>query len=424
MSTEMIVFEDWERVLRETVLAEKQWEWREAVVKFRHWLRETGKEATAEAFREHLAWKKTYLAPEKFEIRRQALRWYWEKGRALQRSVVVGSGSVVGGQTREPASADKIPALRPEGPAGGKRVGPADNRGLAPNNQRPTTNNQMNDVPTKGAADLGGAPWGRKMVACIRARHLAWRTETTYRHWARRWVRFVENPGSGGRKFPNREPGGMENGPDSPRAQDRGGLRIASDSPAGQAGGGLGHSTSNIQHPISNDQMGRKRDPEELTGEDLKEFLSHLAVKERVSAATQRQAMNAGVFLIREVFGKEPGDFGDFARPPRHRNVPAVLSKDEVRRMFEQLSGTARLMAELMYGAGLRLNELLRLRVKDVDLERLQLSVRAGKGNKDRLTMVPKSLEARLREHRERLRELHGQDRAEGQPGVELPEAL
>jgi site-specific recombinase XerD len=73
---------------------------------------------------------------------------------------------------------------------------------------------------------------------------------------------------------------------------------------------------------------------------------------------------------------------------------------------------------------GLRLNELLRLRVKDVDLERLQLSVRAGKGNKDRLTMMPRSLEARLREHRERLRELHGQDRAEGQPGVELPEAL
>jgi len=128
---------------------------------------------------------------------------------------------------------------------------------------------------------------------------------------------------------------------------------------------------------------------EELTGEDLKGFLSHLAVKERVSGATQRQAMNAGVFLIREVFGKDPGDFGDFSRPPRHRNVPSVLSREEVRRIFEQLPGTARLMAELMYGAGLRLNELLRLRVKDVDLERLQLMVRAGKGNKDRTIPLP-----------------------------------
>jgi integron integrase len=161
-----------------------------------------------------------------------------------------------------------------------------------------------------------------------------------------------------------------------------------------------------------------------LTGEDLKGFLSHLAVKERVAGATQKQALNAGVFLLREVYGKDPGDFGDFSRPPRHRNVPTVLSKDEVRRIFEQLPETARLMAELMYGAGLRLSELLRLRVKDVDLERLQLSVHAGKGNKDRLTMVPKSLADRLREHRERLRELHAKDRAEGSPGVELPEAL
>lgn len=165
-------------------------------------------------------------------------------------------------------------------------------------------------------------------------------------------------------------------------------------------------------------------DVEKLTGEDLKAFLSHLAVKERVAGATQKQALNACVFLLREVYGKDPGDFGDFSRPPRHRNVPTVLSKDEVRRMFEQLEGTARLMAELMYGAGLRLSELLRLRVKDVDLERLQLSVHAGKGNKDRLTMVPKSLVERLREHRERLRELHAKDRAEGVPGVELPEAL
>ena len=359
MRDPVVAFEEWEKVLKDTVPVDLQAAYRESVVKFRYWLREKNAAATAEAFKEHLAWKKSYLPPEKFELRRQALRWYWQKGRALRGSAVGGSWPVVGGQTREPASADKIPALRPEGPAGGKRVGPADNRGLAPNNQRPTTNNQMNDVPTRGAADLGGAPWERKMVVCIRARHLAWTTETTYRSWARRLVRFCQ-----------------------PKAA------------------------------------------EDLEGKDVQGFLSHLAVKERVSSATQRQALNAGVFLLREVFRKNPGDFGDFARPPRHLNVPSVLSREECARLFEQLEGTTRLMAELMYGAGLRLNELLRLRIKDMDLERLQLSVRAGKGNKDRLTMIPRSLAGPLRAHRERVRGLHEKDREAGQPGVELPEAL
>ena len=398
MSDDMIVFDDWEDVLRETVPPEKQWEWREAVVKFRYWLWETGKKPTAEVFKEHLAWKQTYLPPVQVEVRRQALRWYWEKGK---KSSIQNSG--VGIQNGNETPRTSIPS-------------PACNRSETVNRELETALT-MSDVPTKGAADLGGAPWEQKMVACIRARHLAWKTETTYRHWARRWVRFMENPATGGRKYPIREPGAPVNGADSPAGQARVGLGNGADSPAGPARGDLkGAVASALPSPAVR--------VEALTGEDLKEFLSHLAVKERVSGATQKQAMNAGVFLIREVFGRDPGDFGDFSRPPRHRNVPSVLSREEVRRIFDQLEGTARLMAELMYGAGLRLNELLRLRVKDVDLERLQLSVRAGKGNKDRLTMVPKSLEGRLREHRERLRELHGQDRAEGQPGVELPEAL
>lgn len=421
MSDEAIVFDDWEDVLRETVPPEKQWEWREAVVKFRYWLWETGKKPTAEVFKEHLAWKQSYLPPKEFELRREALRWYWEKGKksSIQNSEVgIQNGRnppspALPVESREAGTLDSSPVRRAE---------PLPNRPESTIASEPTPGGldfaqDMRDVPTKGAADLGGPPWERKMVACIRARHLAWRTETTYRHWARRWVRFMENPASGGRKYPVRVPGAPENGTDSPTGQARGGLGNGADSPAGPACRDLkGAAASALPSPAVR--------VEELTGEDLKGFLSHLAVKERVSGATQRQAMNAGVFLIREVFGKDPGDFGDFSRPPRHRNVPSVLSREEVRRIFEQLPGTARLMAELMYGAGLRLNELLRLRVKDVDLERLQLMVRAGKGNKDRLTMVPRSLEARLREHRERLRELHGQDRAEGQPGVELPEAL
>ena len=392
MSAERIVLEDWERVLQDTVPADKQALWREAVVKFRYWLRETGRAPTVEAFREHLAWKKSYLPPARYEERRQALRWYWEKG-----GLKSNQKSEAGIQDEKHTESPGHPRVRPPAEM------PADNRTLkaessplvpAPTilDQRPSASRlefarEMTDVPTKGAADLGGPAWEQKMVRRIRSRHLAWKTETTYRHWARRWMRFVQNPEAGGHRLGV----GTKDGPDSPAPQGRGGLDV---------------------------------EVERLTGEDLQAFLSHLAVKDRVSGATQKQALNAGVFLLREVYGKEPGDFGDFSRPPRHRNVPTVLSKDEVRRIFEQLPGTARLMAELMYGAGLRLSELLRLRVKDVDLERLQLSVHAGKGNKDRLTMVPKSLEGRLREHRERLRELHARDRAEGSPGVELPEAL
>ena len=383
MSAEMVVLEDWERVLRDTVPADRQALWREAVVKFRYWLRETGRAPTAEAFKEHLAWKKSYLPPARYEERRQALRWYWEKGarRNIQNSELRIQNDVKpGGQT--PAGVTRAVAPQQGVPCSSENPGEG----------RLEFAREMTDVPTKGAADLGGPAWEQKMVKCIRSRHLAWKTETTYRHWARRWMRFLKSTGHPAAMAADEVPPGF---PASPSSVAPGGAIRA---PAVAV--------------------------ERLTGEDLKGFLSHLAVKDRVSGSTQKQAMNAGVFLLREVYGKDPGDFGDFCRPPRHRNVPTVLSKDEVRRIFERLPGTARLMAELMYGAGLRLSELLRLRVKDVDLERLQLSVRAGKGNKDRLTMVPKSLEGRLREHRERLRELHARDREAGSPGVELPEAL
>ena len=353
MDQPIVEFADWEQALRDTVPADLRQGYREAVVKFRYWMREKGKAATVEAFREHLAWKKSYLQPEEFERRRQALRWYWEKGakRSIQNSGVrIQKGA---GEGRETALAGKMPALRPEDAEGGSR------RGGAPAYSRAGTGNLMTDVPSKGKVDLGGPPWERKLVACIRARHLAWTTEQTYRYWARRLSAFC-----------------------APK-------------PA-----------------------------EELTGDDLRGFLSQLAVKDRVSAATQRQALNAGVFLLREVYRRSPGDFGDFVRAPRHRNVPSVLSREECVRLFEPLEGTTRLMAELMYGAGLRLSELLRLRVKDVDLERLQLSVRAGKGNKDRLTMVPRSLAPRLREHRDRLLALYQADREAQLPGVALPEAL
>jgi integron integrase len=159
-------------------------------------------------------------------------------------------------------------------------------------------------------------------------------------------------------------------------------------------------------------------------GAAVRAFLTKLAVEERVGAATQKQALNALVFYLREVTGREPGDFSDFERARRRVRVPVVLNRAECERLFEAMEGTPRLMAELMFGSGVRLTELLRLRVKDVDLERGQLIVRAGKGDQDRVTVLPDRVQEKLRAHRERLRRLHVEDRAKGLPGVWLPEGL
>jgi integron integrase len=167
-----------------------------------------------------------------------------------------------------------------------------------------------------------------------------------------------------------------------------------------------------------------ERPVESATGEDVRAFLSHLATAQRVGASAQKQALNALVFLLREVQGKELGDFGEFTRARRRLRMPVVLSREECQRLFQAMEGVPKLMAELAYGSGLRLMELLRLRVKDVDLDRQQVVVRAGKGDKDRVTVLPEQLLEKLAAHRERLRRLHTQDRAAGLPGVWLPEGL
>jgi integron integrase len=168
----------------------------------------------------------------------------------------------------------------------------------------------------------------------------------------------------------------------------------------------------------------RPRSLEQAGGEDVKAFLSELAVKGRVSRSTQKQALNALVFLFREALGREAGDLSGFQVSRRGARVPTVLSRRECQRLFEAMAGTARLMAELMYGSGLRLIELLRLRVKDVDLNRQQVIVRGGKGDKDRVTVLSETLVERLRAHRDRLRGLYEEDRRAGLAGVWLPEAL
>jgi integron integrase len=152
-------------------------------------------------------------------------------------------------------------------------------------------------------------------------------------------------------------------------------------------------------------------------------FLSELAVERRASQSTQRQALNALVFLMQEALHRQLGTI-PFQRAEAGRKVPTVLSRGECDRLFAQLDGTTRLMARLAYGSGLRLLELLRLRVHHLDLERHKLQVYDGKGAKHRVTMLPAKLVPELQAHLERLRRLHAEDRAAGLPGVWLPEGL
>jgi len=163
---------------------------------------------------------------------------------------------------------------------------------------------------------------------------------------------------------------------------------------------------------------------EQAGPDDIRGFLDHLAVEAAVSASSQRQALNALVFLYREALERDPGDFSGYRPARMTRRMPTVLSRDECRALFEQLTGTNRLMAQLMYGAGLRLMELLRLRVQDVNFEQGSVLVRSGKGGKDRVSMLPESLRSALLDHRERLRLLFDQDRQAGLPGVWLPPAV
>ncbi len=167
----------------------------------------------------------------------------------------------------------------------------------------------------------------------------------------------------------------------------------------------------------------RPRSPYAAEGADVSNFLSRLAVEGRASAATQKQALNALVFFMEEGLRRSVGEI-EFTRAWARRRMPTVLTVGECSRLFSELSGTTRLMAELMYGAGLRLMELLRLRVHHLDFERRQLRILAGKGDKDRVTVLPDGLIPGLREQVERLRALFAADRAAGLPGVWLPEGL
>ena len=166
-----------------------------------------------------------------------------------------------------------------------------------------------------------------------------------------------------------------------------------------------------------------RRHPAEMGAPEVQAFLTHLAVEQNVAASTQNQALSAILFLYREVLHQDLGPINAL-RAQKPKRLPTVLTKEEVRRVIAQMSGIHRLMAQLLYGAGLRLMECVRLRVKDIDFEYKTITVRDGKGEEDRVTMLPDSLITPLQEHLQRVKRLHEEDLARGYGAVYLPYAL
>lgn len=166
------------------------------------------------------------------------------------------------------------------------------------------------------------------------------------------------------------------------------------------------------------------RHPAEMAAPELNAFLSHLALKESVSASTQTQALSALIFLYRHVLGRDIGLLEGVVRAKRPSRVPVVLTRGEVRQLLAHLDGVVLLVCTLLYGSGMRLLEVLHLRVKDIDFERNEITVRDGKGRKDRVTMLPASCRQQLLDHLRRVHEQHENDRRLGLGRAPLPDAL
>lgn len=167
-----------------------------------------------------------------------------------------------------------------------------------------------------------------------------------------------------------------------------------------------------------------KRHPAEMGATEIEAFLTHLATDENVSSSTQNQALNAFLFLYRNVLQMDLPVPLHALRAKRSEHLPKVLSQDEVARLLSGMQGLHQLIAKLLYGCGLRLMECLRLRVKDIGFEQSQIIVREGKGEKDSATMLPSSLVHPLKEQITYVRKLHERDVSQGYGSVELPFAL
>jgi integron integrase len=167
-----------------------------------------------------------------------------------------------------------------------------------------------------------------------------------------------------------------------------------------------------------------KRHPATMAAPDVASFLSSLATDHHVSASTQNQALSASLFLYRVIINRDLDPLPNVVRARAPLRLPVVLSVDEVRLVLAHLRGTPRLVALLLYGAGLRLSECLDLRIKDVDVARNQISVRQGKGRKDRQTVLPTAAQQPLAAHLEEVRRIHNDDLRQGFGRAVLPDAL
>jgi len=168
-----------------------------------------------------------------------------------------------------------------------------------------------------------------------------------------------------------------------------------------------------------------KRHPREMNVTEINQFITHLVVERKASASTQNQAISAILFLYRNLLNIELDEIPlDFIRPKKGKRVPIVLSKDEARAVIASMKGVYKIMTQIMYGSGLRLMECLRLRVKDIDFENHRILVYDGKGGDDRVTMLPDSIIAPLREHLQQIKAIHQKDLAAGFGSVYMPFGL
>jgi integron integrase len=163
--------------------------------------------------------------------------------------------------------------------------------------------------------------------------------------------------------------------------------------------------------------------PDSVGDQHLLDYLTYLAVERNLAKSTQQQAFNALLFFFRHVIGHEPGNIKDAIRAKRKRRLPVVLTRNEISRLFERLCGTPLLMAQIIYGGGLRLRECISLRIKDIDFEQRILSIR-GKGDKDRRTLLAETVSTTLKAHLESVRAIFEADRQADVAGVYLPKAL
>lgn len=164
--------------------------------------------------------------------------------------------------------------------------------------------------------------------------------------------------------------------------------------------------------------------PSRISADDLKKYLTHLAVDRKVAQSTQKQAFNALLFFFRHILNKRIENLDGAIMAKQRTRLPLVLTPEEVLLVLIEMKGIYRLIAELIYGSGMRLNECLSLRIKDLDFERRAILVRSGKGNKDRLTLLPESIVGKLQDNLQTSRKLYEDDRDKDIEGVMLPQAL